>query len=115
MTPLDAEPYEVEQVLIGRTVAGSKDVFGLKSSEGLYISSDKFGTLSAAHEAVSIQEQWRISIKEDGVSFQSVLHGKFLKADIEGGGALRCDSDTVGFCETFVVKCQKSIVVFYNI
>lgn len=101
------EPTIMQQVFVGSRIVGSTDAFTLKSANGKYLSSDKFGVVQCNSEAIGGQEEWKPSASEAGFSFQNV-HGKFLMVDeIAGGGVrIRADADDVGFCETFRVYCQ---------
>ena len=82
------------------------------------MASDKFGVITADREAIGPQEEWIPIFKEDGIALQS-CYDKFLSADEiageeegEGGGGgtgkykLRADVETIGFCETWKIKCQ---------
>jgi len=97
------EPDQVNEVFLAQPVAAN--TVALKTHKSRCLSSDKFGIVTAEGEAVGPQEEWIPVFRENGVAFQSAVHDKFLKADVEKG-MLRADSDTVGFCEVFTVKCQ---------
>ncbi|KAI8992515.1 FRG1-like family-domain-containing protein [Pilobolus umbonatus] len=101
------EPTIMQQVFVGSRVVGSTDAFTLKSSQGKYLRSDKFGVVSCDSEAIGGQEEWRPVITEAGIAFENV-HNKYLMVDeIAGGGlSIRADADEVGFCESFRVYCQ---------
>lgn len=101
------EPTIMQQVFVGSRVVGSTNGFAFKSSNGKYLSSDKFGVVECHSEAIGGQEEWRPVITEAGFAFESV-HNKFLMIDeVAGGGfRIRADADDVGFCETFRVFCQ---------
>ncbi|KAF9106008.1 hypothetical protein BGX29_010773 [Mortierella sp. GBA35] len=123
-----AEPTTVHQVLVATMIPDS-DRLTLKAYNGKYLSSDKFGIVTADTEAIGMQEEWTAIIKADeeegGIAFQS-HYGKFLSVDEVAavdagaragaggagvGGALtgfqiRADSETIGFCELFRAKIQ---------
>ncbi|KAG1139519.1 hypothetical protein G6F37_013142 [Rhizopus arrhizus] len=101
------EPTIMQQVFVGSRVVGSTNGFAFKSSNGKYLSSDKFGVVECHSEAIGGQEEWRPVITDAGFAFESV-HNKFLMIDeVAGGGfRIRADADDVGFCETFRVFCQ---------
>lgn len=101
------EPTIMQQVFVGSRVVGSTNGFAFKSSNGKYLSSDKFGVVECHSEAIGGQEEWRPVITDAGFAFESV-HGKFLMIDeVAGGGfRIRADADDAGFCETFRVFCQ---------
>ena len=97
------EPEQVQEVFIAQPV-GANSV-ALKTHKSCALSCDKFGIITAEREAVGPQEEWIPIFRPDGIAFQSVVHEKFLKADVEKG-ILRADSDTVGYLEVFAVFCQ---------
>ncbi|RUS19366.1 hypothetical protein BC937DRAFT_87597 [Endogone sp. FLAS-F59071] len=102
------EPTIVQQVFVGARIVGSSSAFSLKSSSGHYLTSDRFGAVSADREAIGPQEEWNPAVTEAGVAWQSAMYGKFLAVDeIAGGGyKIRADAEAVGFCETWRVLCQ---------
>jgi protein FRG1 len=102
-----AEPTIMQQVFVGSRIVGTTDSYSLKSANGKYLSSDKFGVVSCDSEAIGGQEEWKMAVTEAGIAFQNI-HGKFLMIDeIAGGGVrIRADADDVGFCESFRVYCQ---------
>ncbi|KAF9919380.1 hypothetical protein BX616_005423 [Lobosporangium transversale] len=118
-----AEPTAVNQVFVVTMIPDS-DRLTLKTYNGKYLSSDKFGIVTADAEAIGIQEEWTVLIKADeeegGICLQS-HYGKFLSVDEvaamesqgRGGGngsglgyQIRADSDAIGFCELFQAKIQ---------
>ncbi|KAI8069768.1 FRG1-like family-domain-containing protein [Gilbertella persicaria] len=101
------EPTIMQQVFVGSRIVGSTDAFTLKSANGKYLSSDKFGLVSCSSEAIGGQEEWKPVIAEAGIGFQNV-HGKYLMIDqVAGSGVrIRADAEDVGFCESFRVYCQ---------
>ncbi|KAG0202873.1 hypothetical protein BGX28_004749 [Mortierella sp. GBA30] len=113
-----AEPTAVRQVFVATMIPDS-DRLTLKTFNGRYLSSDKFGIVSADSEAIGMQEEWTAIIKpgeEGGICLQS-HYGKFLSVDevaaVEGRGSttttgfqIRADSDVIGYCETFQAKIQ---------
>ncbi|KAL7748083.1 hypothetical protein RI367_006629 [Sorochytrium milnesiophthora] len=110
------QPTQVNQVFIAQKLVGSSsgsDAWGLKSSEGKFLGCDKFGVVTCGREAVGPTEEWIPTVLDDGVALQSI-YGKYLKVDQptekQTAHQLRCDSDEIGFCETFLVKCQAQVV-----
>ncbi|KAG2202313.1 hypothetical protein INT47_010761 [Mucor saturninus] len=101
------EPTIMQQVFVGSRIVGTTSAYSFKSANGKYISSDKIGVVACDSEAIGGQEEWKPTITESGIAFESV-HGKFLMIDeIAGGGlSIRADADHVGFCESFRVYCQ---------
>ncbi|KAF9931953.1 hypothetical protein FBU30_009248 [Linnemannia zychae] len=111
-----AEPTTVNQVFVA-TMLPDSDRLTLKASNGKYLSSDKFGIVTAHTEAIGMQEEWTAIIKTDeeegGIAFQN-HYGKFLSVDEVADGAgprmggiqIRADSETIGFCEVFRAKIQ---------
>ncbi|KAG0065784.1 hypothetical protein BGZ89_007941 [Linnemannia elongata] len=112
-----AEPTAVHQVLVATMIPDS-DRLTLKAYNGKYLSSDKFGIVTAHTEAIGMQEEWTAIIKADeeegGIAFQN-HYGKFLSVDevaaetgkgAGGGIQIRADSETIGFCEIFRAKIQ---------
>lgn len=101
------EPTIMQQVFVGGRIIGSTDAFSLKSANGKYLSSDKFGEVTCQSEAIGALEEWRPAITDAGIAFQNA-HNKFLMADeVAGRGVrIRADADDIGFCETFRVYCQ---------
>ncbi|KAF9583555.1 hypothetical protein BGW38_009182 [Lunasporangiospora selenospora] len=111
------EPTKVQQVFVA-TVIPDSDRLTLKTFDGRYLSSDKFGIVTADSEAIGMQEEWTIIIKSDqdegAIALQN-HYGKFLSVDeVAGGGGssstsgfqIRADADTIGFCELFQTKIQ---------
>ncbi|CAI2171825.1 18315_t:CDS:2 [Funneliformis geosporum] len=101
------EPEDIPSVFIGSRIIGSTDRISLKTFDGKYLASDKFGVITAEREAIGPQEEWTPVIREDGIALQS-SYEKFLSVDeIAGGGySIRADVETIGFCETWRIKCQ---------
>ncbi|CAG8715739.1 8678_t:CDS:2, partial [Racocetra fulgida] len=101
------DPEEVSYVFVGSKIAGSTDCISLKTFDGKYLASDKFGAITAEREAIGPQEEWRPIIRSDGIALQN-YYDKFLSVDeiADGGYKLRADVETIGFCETLHVKCQ---------
>ncbi|KAI9485693.1 MAG: FRG1-like family-domain-containing protein [Benjaminiella poitrasii] len=101
------EPVIMQQVFVGTRAIGSTNAFTLKSANGKYLSSDKFGVVSCDSEAIGGQEEWIPALTDAGIAFENV-HGKYLMIDEVAGGGIRvrADADDVGFCETFRVYCQ---------
>ncbi|KAG0051443.1 hypothetical protein BGZ83_003781 [Gryganskiella cystojenkinii] len=117
-----AEPSQIHQVLVVTMIPDS-DRLTLKGFNGKYLSSDKFGIVTADSEAIGMQEEWTAILKPDeegGISLQS-HYGKFLSVDEVAGEAsghgsksggsasgfqIRADSEVIGFCEVFQAKIQ---------
>ncbi|RHZ70253.1 hypothetical protein Glove_273g16 [Diversispora epigaea] len=105
---LNCEPDEVSHVFVGARIVGANDRISLKSYTGKYISSDKIGVITSDKEAIGPQEEWIPILKEHGIALQN-NYDQFLSVDEiadEGGFKLRADAETIGFCETWHVKCQ---------
>lgn len=84
----ETEPVIVNQVFVGARLLGTSNTFTIKSVHKKYLSSDKFGVVSADREAISGLEEWEPAITDAGVAFRNA-HGKFLMVDqIAGGGNL---------------------------
>ncbi|KAF9298263.1 hypothetical protein BGZ74_009453 [Mortierella antarctica] len=115
-TSLDqAEPTVVQQVFVA-TMLPDSDRMTLKASNGRYLSSDKFGIVSADTEAIGMQEEWTAILKPEengGIALQN-HYGKFLSVDEVAaerpgsslGFQIRADSEVIGFCELFQAKIQ---------
>jgi protein FRG1 len=123
------EPSEVAQVFVAQKLPGSEK-YSLKSAFDKFLGVDKFGEILCEKEAVGPAEEWEIIGREDGFAIRSV-YDKFIKIDMkspvkshglgtpmaeiaQGSSKLlnaRCDSDSAGFLESFVLKCQKAHVV----
>ncbi|KAG0332467.1 hypothetical protein BG004_001259 [Podila humilis] len=116
-TPLtldQAEPTVIQQVFVA-TMLPDSDRLTLKASNGRYLSSDKFGIVSAETEAIGMQEEWTAIIKPEengGIALQN-HYGKFLSVDEVAAAAgsstgfqIRADSDVIGYCELFQAKIQ---------
>ncbi|KAF1813588.1 hypothetical protein P152DRAFT_456971 [Eremomyces bilateralis CBS 781.70] len=91
--PKTVEPDDVRQVWIASRVAGREE-FSFKSSHGKYLSSDKYGLLSAMREAVGLEEGWAVQ-DADTPSRYVLRTGRstFLAArdDIKGKTEIRAD------------------------
>lgn len=99
---LPEEPLSAANVLIGQNLI--PHVYSFKSPFGKYLTTDSLGQVACNKDAVSPLAEWTLIIKPEGVSLQSV-NQKFLSFDPKTS-RLRCDSETIGFNETFIVKCQ---------
>lgn len=97
------EPHDVSQVFVGQSLIRGQ--FSLKTSMGKYLSSDSVGKVTAGSTAVSELEQWFPMKTDDGFAFRNI-HGKFLSFDRDSG-RVRADSETIGFNETFRIRCQR--------
>ena len=100
---LNDEPSTVDDVILGQFIQNG--IFGLKTAHGKYLGSDKFGALILFREALSPQEEWTPVIRDDGIGFLHSVYNKFLSVK---KGEFRIDSDSMGFAETFIVRCQKN-------
>jgi protein FRG1 len=98
-----AEPSQIDQVFVAQKLVSG--AYAFKTSDDMYLTSDKFGIVSADTPAVGPQQEWSIVMKPDGVALQSVSYQKFLKAQV-ADKTVRADSDSAGFCETFRINCQ---------
>lgn len=96
----EGEPSSGANVLIGQNLI--PHIFSFKSAFGKYLTSDSLGQVACNKEAVSPVAEWTLIIKPEGVSLQNV-YDKFLSFK---SGRVRCDSDSIGFNEVFLVKCQ---------
>lgn len=96
------EPAAATNVLVGQTLI--PQVFSFKSAFNRYLSADHLGQVSVGKEAVGPTEEWTLVLRPDGVALQNV-HQKFLSYD-RSRGRMRCDSETIGFAETFRARCQ---------
>lgn len=96
------EPLSTENVLIGQNLI--PHVYSFKSSFGKYLTCDSIGQVSCNKDAVNPLSEWTLIVKPEGISLQNIQQ-KFLSFDPKTG-RLRCDSETIGFNETFIVKCQ---------
>lgn len=96
------EPFSTANVLVGQNLI--PQVFSFKSVFGKYLTTDSLGQVACNKEAVNPLAEWTIVIKPEGVALQNV-HQKFLSFDLKNS-RLRCDSETIGFKETFIVKCR---------
>ncbi|GBB83674.1 hypothetical protein RclHR1_10370011 [Rhizophagus clarus] len=101
------EPEDIASVFVGSRIVGNTGHISLKIFDEKYLASDKFGVITAEREAIGPQEEWTPIIKSDGIALQSI-YDKFLSIDeiADGGYNLRADVETVGFCETWKIKCQ---------
>ncbi|KAI8928716.1 hypothetical protein BC831DRAFT_447148 [Entophlyctis helioformis] len=97
------EPLQATQVLLAKRLPASTKIT-FKTVHDKYLASDKFGVVAAEFEAAGPAEEWEAVVRDDGIAFMSVF-GKFLSVDT-ASGRLRADAESVGFCETFRVKCQ---------
>jgi protein FRG1 len=109
-----AEPHEVRQVFVIARLpqeSGTLQVT-LKSCYGHYLSSDRFGKVQCTSDAVGPSETWTAIIRPDGWALESA-HDQFLSIgkSLTGEGqsakeVVRCDAESVGFCETFTIRVQ---------
>ncbi|KAJ1678549.1 hypothetical protein EV182_003832 [Spiromyces aspiralis] len=108
--------------------------FTFKTSRGQYLSCDRLGFVYSDAPAVGPLETWTPIIRKTGdeakgvASLMTEVSGKeqFLRVELPsssvwkgednlGGSSakdrdkplqLRADADSIGFCETFIIKCQ---------
>lgn len=95
-------PQTTANVLVGQNLI--PQVFSFKSAFGKYLATDSLGQITCNKDAVNPLAEWTLILKPEGVSLES-MNQKFLSFDPKTG-RLRCDSETIGFNETFLVKCQ---------
>ncbi|QSL64591.1 hypothetical protein MERGE_001892 [Pneumocystis wakefieldiae] len=101
----DVEPDDVRQVWVS-TALSDTGKYSFKSSNGKYLSCDKYGFLSAKKDAVGYSEQFECFLKENGLAVQSAYE-KFISVhELDNGIEIRGDAETVGFCECFRAKIQ---------
>ncbi|KAF9973838.1 hypothetical protein BGZ73_002868 [Actinomortierella ambigua] len=117
-----AAPTTIYQVFVVARIPGATDRFSLKTHAGRYLSSDKFGVVTAQAEAIGMQEEWMIVVRDDhGLALQN-HYGKFLSIDEVATTSkstsssssssspskfqIRADAETIGFCESFTAKIQ---------
>ncbi|EMR10726.1 hypothetical protein PNEG_00876 [Pneumocystis murina B123] len=99
------EPDDVRQVWVS-TALSDTGKYSFKSSTGKYLSCDKYGFLSAKHDAVGYSEQFECFLRENGLAIQSVYE-KFISVhELDSGIEIRGDAETIGFCESFRAKIQ---------
>ncbi|KAJ3219220.1 hypothetical protein HDU67_002216 [Dinochytrium kinnereticum] len=97
-----AEPTNVNQVFQVSRLPTTSAKFSFKSAYDKYLTSDKFGIVSASTEAVGPAEEWEVIFREDGVALQSA-RGTYLCAEED---VARADSGSIGFREVFRIRCQ---------
>ncbi|EPZ31066.1 hypothetical protein ROZALSC1DRAFT_26951, partial [Rozella allomycis CSF55] len=78
--------------------------FSFKTGFGKYLSSDKYGIVEARAEAIGLQEEWKVIQRDDGWAIMNA-YDKFLSFDAKTL-EIRCDSEHVGFNETFQIQMQ---------
>jgi protein FRG1 len=135
-TPLSSiEPLSVQNVVTAHPLPNNPNNYSLKTAHGTFLGCDSFGVVSSDKIAVGPQEEWTpLQVEGGGFSFQSVCYQTFLHAQedsagqiksyggisliiftkhnyilgvsIRSAGTVRCDSQTVGVRETWLVKCQ---------
>lgn len=113
MSVSNVEPDTVADVFIAKRVDPFRAAsVAFKTPTGFHIGCDKFGIVGAEREAVGPTEEWTLVQREDGFALENA-YGKFLKADRDaaprGGGAVRADSESVGFAEVWRIRCQASV------
>ncbi|ORY76973.1 FRG1-like family-domain-containing protein [Protomyces lactucae-debilis] len=105
------EPHEVRQVFVVARLPQDNGALQvtLKSSMGQYMSSDRFGKVQCTSDAVGPAETWELIKRPDGWAFQSA-NDLFLSIGRSKGATgkevVRCDAESIGFCETFTVRTQ---------
>ncbi|EME45923.1 hypothetical protein DOTSEDRAFT_60657 [Dothistroma septosporum NZE10] len=67
--PSTAEPHDVRQVWVSQRIVGTQDGFTLKGHHGRYLGCDQYGFLSAAREAVSPEETFKITASSNAGLF----------------------------------------------
>ncbi|KAI9204456.1 FRG1-like family-domain-containing protein [Polychytrium aggregatum] len=99
----ELEPADVAQVQVAVKLPNS-DRYSIKSAFEKYLTVDKFGVVTFGSSAVGPTEEWEVIVKDDGVAFKSRFD-RYLTLDQETL-ALRADSESLGFRETFQVRGQ---------
>ncbi|KAJ1985191.1 hypothetical protein H4R34_000150 [Dimargaris verticillata] len=116
-----AQPEAVGHVLVAQRVrntgstsktADSDLKYTFKAFDGKYLSCDAAGTVTVDQLAVGPREMWTPVIRETGISLQSV-YDTFLTVGFDPQHEssptpwpVDCKTDQIGFCQTFVMKCQ---------
>ncbi|KAI9656497.1 MAG: hypothetical protein M1821_004704 [Bathelium mastoideum] len=106
--PSSAEPHDVRQVWIANRIAGMES-FSLKGHHGKYLGCDKFGILSATHEAANAEDSFTIIPCPEGPGFLALqtARDKFLSVDEDKASPeIRGDAETIGFTSTFRIRMQ---------
>ncbi|KAF1954519.1 FRG1-like family protein [Byssothecium circinans] len=108
-----AEPHDVRQVWVASRVAGTES-FSLKGHHGRYLSSDKYGLLTATSTAISPTESLLIIPVPDNPSTFALQTARDTFLSITGtkaktGGAspdIRGDAESITFNTTFRIRMQ---------
>ncbi|KAJ3110388.1 hypothetical protein HDU96_006654 [Phlyctochytrium bullatum] len=104
------EPTSVHQVFVINRLPTSGTKFSFKSAFDKYLTSDKFGIVSASVEAVGPAEEWEVIFRDDGIAFQNA-RDMYLCAE---SGVARADSGAVGFREVFRIRVQAQCKAKYK-
>ena len=107
------EPTSVNQVFQAKRLLDTNKI-AIKSCFERHLGTDKFGLVECNKLAVGMDTEWEIIQKEDGFAFQSSWNS-YLSVFIPSSESLkdvklRCDSDSIGFKETFIILCQASVL-----
>ena len=103
-----AEPHDVRQVWIANRVAGTES-YTFKGHHGKYLGCDKFGILSAKHEAVSPEDSFNAIQCPEGPGFFALqtARDKFFSVDEDKASPeIRGDAEDIGFTSTFRIRMQ---------
>jgi hypothetical protein len=122
------EPTDIEEILLGQWMSPLSEktpekpgIFGIKTSNGKYMSSDSIGKVFIEREAIGASEEWLPVILSSAsgneeersqdtlpsfrFAFQSKI-GKYLSFDSTKLKLFRADSENIGEQERFIVKVQ---------
>lgn len=111
----DIEPNSVNQVFQAKRLLDSNKI-AIKSCFERHLGTDKFGLVECNKLAVGMDTEWVVIPKEDGFGFQSnwdsylSLHIPESESTSLKDVKLRCDSDSIGSKETFIILCQASVL-----
>ncbi|KAF2246882.1 actin-crosslinking protein [Trematosphaeria pertusa] len=102
-----AEPHDVRQVWVANRVAGTES-FSLKGHHGRYLSSDKYGLLTASATAISPTESFHVVPVPDNPSTFSLQTARdtFLSITEAKTPDVRGDADSITFNTTFRIRMQ---------
>ncbi|KAK1757359.1 FRG1-like family-domain-containing protein [Echria macrotheca] len=110
--PSTAEPHDVRQVWVANRIVGTEH-FRFKGHHGRYLSSDKFGMLTATSEAVSPLESFVVTATADTPgTFQiqtlrdTYLTIKEVTPTTKKGCEVRADAEDVSFDTTLRIRMQ---------
>lgn len=107
--PRTAEPHLVSQVWIATKVVGSENEFTFKGHHGRYLGCDKYGICSAAREAISPEETFKISPPESRPDMFDIETGRstFLSVDPDQSPPeVRGDAEQAGGTSHLRIRMQ---------